>query len=129
MKYERLSISALRLNNDIRAKSYYVNGVSICDLYNRLAELEDKIEKGTLIELPCKVGDTVFVIWQYSDFLGQEDKPFIEKDICKSFIYDENKMKIIPKNYAERNEYWYTVLDILLTREEAEKRLKELEKE
>ncbi len=29
-------------------------------IYNRLAELEDKIEDGTLIELPCKVGDTVY---------------------------------------------------------------------
>ncbi len=29
---------------------------------NRLAELEDKIEQGTLIELPCKVGDTVFLV-------------------------------------------------------------------
>ena len=28
----------------------------------RLAELEDKIENGTLIELPCKVGDTVYAI-------------------------------------------------------------------
>lgn len=28
----------------------------------RLAELEDKLEQGTLIELPCKVGDTVYVI-------------------------------------------------------------------
>lgn len=27
---------------------------------NRLAELEDKIEDGTLIELPCKVGDIVY---------------------------------------------------------------------
>ena len=26
----------------------------------RLAELEDKIENGTLIELPCKVGDNVY---------------------------------------------------------------------
>ena len=30
------------------------------ETYNRLAELEDKIENGTLIELPCKVGDTVY---------------------------------------------------------------------
>lgn len=27
-----------------------------------LAELEDKIENGTLVELPCKVGDTVYKI-------------------------------------------------------------------
>ena len=26
------------------------------EIYERLAELEDKIEQGTLIELPCKVG-------------------------------------------------------------------------
>ena len=29
-------------------------------VFNRLAELEDKIEQGTLIELPCKVGDIVY---------------------------------------------------------------------
>lgn len=28
-------------------------------LLQRLCELEDKIESGTLVELPCKVGDTV----------------------------------------------------------------------
>lgn len=31
-------------------------------ILNRLAELEDKIENGTLVELPCKVGDTVYKI-------------------------------------------------------------------
>lgn len=29
---------------------------------NRLAELEDKIENGTLVELPCKVGDNAVAI-------------------------------------------------------------------
>ncbi len=28
----------------------------------RLAELEDKIESETLVDLPCKVGDTVFMV-------------------------------------------------------------------
>lgn len=32
------------------------------ELYRKLAELEDKIENGTLIELPCKKGDNVFAI-------------------------------------------------------------------
>lgn len=32
---------------------------SDCRLLQRLCELEDKIESGTLIELPCRVGDTV----------------------------------------------------------------------
>lgn len=30
------------------------------EAHNRLTELEDKIENGTLIELPCKVGDTIY---------------------------------------------------------------------
>lgn len=35
----------------------------IDEIYNRLAELEDKIENGTLVELQCKVGDTVYIIY------------------------------------------------------------------
>ena len=32
------------------------------ELLDRLAELEDKIEAGTLIEIPCKVGDNAVAI-------------------------------------------------------------------
>ena len=32
------------------------------ELLDRLAELEDKIEAGTLIEIPCKVGDSAVAI-------------------------------------------------------------------
>ena len=31
-------------------------------IYKRLYELEDKIENGTLIEIPCKVGDNAVAI-------------------------------------------------------------------
>ena len=37
------------------------------ELEKQVAELEDKIENGTLIELPCKVGDTVYVITKKRD--------------------------------------------------------------
>lgn len=30
------------------------------ETYSRLAKLEDKIENGTLVELPCKVGDVAY---------------------------------------------------------------------
>lgn len=67
MKYERLTAYS-KINND------YITPYCdkfICDGYcrecdyeqviiNRLAELEDKIEAGTLVELPCKVGDTIY---------------------------------------------------------------------
>lgn len=29
----------------------------------RLCELEDKIESGLLLELPCKLGETIYFIW------------------------------------------------------------------
>jgi hypothetical protein len=93
----------------------------------KIRETQYQIEQGTLIELPCKVGDTVYVIYQYDDFMGTTEEPFIEKDTVSFFVYDDNKMKIVPSNYAERSDYWYTTIDILLTREEAEKRLKELQ--
>ena len=32
------------------------------EILHRLAELEDKIENGTLVELPCKVGDNAVAI-------------------------------------------------------------------
>lgn len=46
------------LNNPKIAVSY--NGKIHGTIIDRLADLEDKIENGTLIELPCKVGDTVY---------------------------------------------------------------------
>lgn len=42
----------IKLNTD----SPYADKMAI----ERLAELEDKIEDGTLVELPCKVGDKVY---------------------------------------------------------------------
>lgn len=43
-----------------RQKPIDVFGEAFNIAVTRLAELEDKIENGTLIELPCKVWDTVY---------------------------------------------------------------------
>lgn len=44
-------------------KHYFADNGDVLDIVTRyLAELEDKIENGTLIELPCKKGDDVFAI-------------------------------------------------------------------
>lgn len=32
------------------------------ELYRKLAEIEDKIDNGTLIELPCKVGEMLYEV-------------------------------------------------------------------
>lgn len=43
---------------------YYdeMDNIDIDEVYNRLAEIEDKIMGGTLVGLPCKVGDTATAI-------------------------------------------------------------------
>ena len=74
---------------------------------DRLAELEAKIEQGTLIELPCKVGDTVY----------QTDGVRIYESKVELLIYDCGRWAFNEKAIGT---------SVFLTREEAEKRLKEL---
>ena len=84
------------------------------ETYNRLAELEDKIENGTLVELPCNVGDRVY----------QTDGIRIYESTIKNIIYDTDG-GIAFDNRAIRN-------SVFLTCEEAEakwnKRIYEEEK-
>ena len=56
MEYKRLTNQEWSENIDLTQELGYSY------IYKRLHELEDKIEQGTLIELPCKVGDTVYEI-------------------------------------------------------------------
>lgn len=46
----------------VKDSCYYdeMDNVDVDALYSRLAKLEDKIESGQLVELPCKYGDTVY---------------------------------------------------------------------
>lgn len=97
-------------------------------LQKQVKEYQDKIENGTLVELPCKVGDKVYVIYRYEDWFGKIDEPFIEEDIVKFFMIENCEIKIIPSNWNERHEEWFTVKDICFNLEEAEKRLEELKK-
>ena len=63
------------------------------EILHRLAELEDKIENGTLIEVPCKVGDTVYCIYHYYD--GEEDFGYeiIPECVCLTKAEAEIKLK------------------------------------
>ena len=88
-------------------------GIYLTDCLNRLAELEDKIEQGKMIELPCPIRTMVYYIAS------------LEKKIW----------------FREKRKYCYTIMEIpfelemldsygnnwFLTREEAEKRLKEIQ--
>lgn len=87
------------------------------ETYNRLAELEDKIENKNLIELPCKVGDSFY------GFYGIESNTI--------FKYSVTAIKILENNII----HLCTVYDIefvlgkncFLTKAEAKAKLKELQ--
>jgi predicted house-cleaning noncanonical NTP pyrophosphatase (MazG superfamily) len=70
---------------------------------------------------PCSIGDTVYCIWQYSDF-AKTDPPFILEDKVIGFVIDEGIIKPIPHHYHQYPD-WYTLRDIKFTQEEAEKAL------
>ena len=109
------------------------------ELRERLKFYEDKLENSTMIELPCKVGDMVYIldyeddtVVDYSGFifimanndfaflspiLNNEDNPVeIYNEYFEGYInMESNSGVIVPLS------------EILLTREEAEARLKELQ--
>lgn len=53
--YQRLTVKNVGRYTQIK------DDYSTFDCLRRLAELEDKLENGTLIDLPCKIGDTVWL--------------------------------------------------------------------
>lgn len=103
----------------------------------RLGEIEDKIENGTLVELPCKVGTTIYQIykdcsncshfketgWEYDcwcDFDSEESKTMFEFDGDTDCVY-----------IVKETEFTYNHIngfgkDRFLTKAEAEKKLEEL---
>jgi hypothetical protein len=91
------------------------------EMYKAFAELEDKIENGTLIELPCKVGDTVWYIKNYG--FGRykvEDMRVVGFNFSN---YPDEKTIWVVGAYEEQSR------NIYKTKAEAEEKLKELQNE
>ena len=109
------------------------NAINIC--IKKLAEYETAEEEGRLVVLPCKVRDTVWVITHpfnvFDDFGFYEDA---HDEIYESYISsvtfyeDSNQYRIYTKDFIKA---YFMECDfgksIFLTREEAEKALKEME--
>lgn len=89
--------------------------------HNRLVELENKIENGTLIEIPCKVGDTVyFETWEDNDntSIGVKGHKIVDFEI-NAIINGKYVTTYIPMKAVG--------IDVFLTKAEAEQKLKELQ--
>lgn len=122
MKYERLTTKDEEGNWTIWEDDYSHPFEALQVAIERLAELEDKIENGTLIELPCKdlgafpceMGATVWLI--YKRYWNVADK---------NGFWVLRESKVSPHNKKRFSDDFGKF--VFLTREEAEKRLRELQ--
>ena len=105
-----------RLTNDI-------------ETYNRLAELEDKIMNGTLIELPCKVGDTVYCVEYFCNYKGCSSDEQIFCCGCPEMLERERRKEkfVISKKKFRLQDLDRVGKTLFPTEEAAEAKLKELQ--
>lgn len=91
-------------------------------LLNRLTELENAIENGTLVFLPCKVGDE---FWCFAEYYSLSDgwENLITKHTVSEIRIRNNVIYLYDENDEE-----YDTSDIILyfTKEAAEKALEEM---
>ena len=115
MKYERLTI-----RNSDGSVSQPTHS-TFEKVFNRLAELEDDLESGKIMRLPCKAGDTVYCIYQmYDGRIECFDEKVLYIEVRKN-----NHIEVVTlKTFLEKA----TRIKVCYTREEAKARLKELQK-
>ena len=95
----------------------------VMSLILELTEYRNKIENGTLIELPCRVGDTVYEV--FKDHIP----PFIKETKIEKIVITAKGLRL----RLARNSFYETAVSsigktIFFTKAEAEKKLKELQK-
>ena len=108
-----------------KVDSGFVSELDCRIAYNKLSGIEDKIEQGKLIELPCKVGDTCYLVYEGLGNMCRVEYKIKEVKIDNIYYIGDNEFFTIMGEYS-----CYTVKfgkEIFSTREEAEKRLKELQ--
>lgn len=99
------------------------------EILNRLCDLEDKIEQGKIVELPCAVGSEAYHLTSANtlDELGVAE--IFNGKVC-SFSKDEKGLWIFCR-YDNGLTYWYKETDIgtmlFLDRAAAEAKLREME--
>jgi hypothetical protein len=115
---------------------------SKCELekaLEKLADYEDLEEQGLLVRLPCKVGDTVWVVtspinvFGYDEYDGDAEYEVYESFLSSvSYYASGEQFRIYAKVTNSFIAAYFRECDfgesIFLTREDAEKKLEEMEK-
>lgn len=107
---------------------------------DKLSEYETAEEEGRLVVLPCSVGDTVWVtthpfnVFDDFDFYTEAQDEIYESYISSITFYENsNQYRIHAKETGQFIKAYFMESDfgktVFLTREEAEKALKEMEKD
>lgn len=106
----------------------------ILKLAERLKEYEDLEEQGLLLKLPCKVGDTVYCIYERYTKCSENEQEFDEYSCqgCECLECDSHKEFYINQQKAYALDWIVTNLNnfgkiVFLKQEEAEAKLKESE--
>lgn len=129
MNYERLTNKGKRMTDEYANAFKFrewtdgetvINFIAFKDTYNRLAELEDKIEDGRLVELPCKIGTLVYVIYTNGE-TGE-----LDVRITDVVGYEIMRGEIWAKTSIPYRKCYIEIENVFRTRAEAEAKLKEL---
>ena len=114
-----------------RVMSQWAGTSNELKIYRRLAELEDKIMDGTLVETPCKVGDTVYCVEYFCNYKGCSSDEQMFCCGCPEMIERERRKEkfVISKKKFRLQDLDRVGKTLFPTEEAAEARLKELQEQ
>ena len=112
-----------------RVMSQWAGTSNELKIYRRLAELEDKMMDGTLVETPCKVGDTVYCVEYFCNYKGCSSDEQMFCCGCPEMIERERRKEkfVISKKKFRLQDLDRVGKTLFPTEEAAEARLKELQ--
>ena len=112
-----------------RVMSQWAGTSNELKIYRRLAGLEDKIMDGTLVETPCKVGDTVYCVEYFCNYKGCSSDEQMFCCGCPEMIERERRKEkfVISKKKFRLQDLDRVGKTLFPTEEAAEARLKELQ--
>lgn len=91
-------------------------------IYKKLYELENLLENGWLLGLPCKVGDTIYEVFK------NHKPPFIQQTKVEKIIITEKGLKLkLARNSVYETSIASLGKTLFLTEAEALKKIKEVE--
>ncbi|MCM1441167.1 MAG: hypothetical protein NC131_18490 [Roseburia sp.] len=99
----------------------------ICNKLNRLAELEDMLENGVLIKLPCRLGQPLYTVDERREFFTYTKEQYTVNEryaAAEIAVCEDGEFRFYtPTQYPECLVFGK---DIFVSKEEAEMKLKEL---